>query len=671
MRTTIDFNNVQTPKLRNQKSTFSPRQPSLRRKMSSTAAPTRNLRSSSAASIVRPQPAQSYAPVPAATDATGDANNTAPVAQPTSAPAATAATTAPIPAANDKDTTGVPVSTAVAAAAAAADGNKGSGAAPAKKVTLTKPKQTITPENNEGQYEGTGEADIRPGEASLPLARAIAEPPVIFTAAEDEFIQTIRAKEKSLRDMAPITKNKATKPTITKDKAPVPAHDVPEGFEAGEKWETVKKTGKKGKGKARAPSPTPSLSSLMEGDRTPSPGPSRPRARFEAGARRSPKHRRDWNSGSDSDDRSTTRARSPPFFKRTRANEQGAFRVTSPSPERSRSPTPFTANAVPDNGKDDTTFFDDMPDVHDQDPTSFVAKQNPQQADLWNRIDDPKFRVLISGSNKASAASTVRNALAHHFAINPDSFNVGQAVGDHQSLVVSGLQPALASQLMRKGCTSSGAYMRFRQFSLEVPHYIGTLSGFVPGLSSPEQMKQTVTEGIRAKIASNTGIHAMVAKYRDLAPLGMPAMTIAKHMADYLWVEPIDIGVTGGDVETAYNVYCHHPSNHPAYMSKLRSVITKYEFSVVTEYNEEGRFLKNLFKCGICFGIDHPTGLCVLPHLVNWNGPTPLSLDAQRAALAADRDNGHRDSSDGNRSRESRGHRGNNRRAGGNRGAHA
>ncbi|KAJ7580887.1 hypothetical protein C8J56DRAFT_896235 [Mycena floridula] len=608
---------------------------------SSTNAPAQNLCSTSVANIVHAQPAQSYACVPGtATDASDDNANVAPAADATLT-LAVSTTAAPDATGKDNETSAALTSAAVVAAV---DASKPA-AARACKVTLTKlakkvtqfvvhrialtPSQTTTTTTNEpNETVDTGDDDTRPGEPPSPseappaLAQALAQDLDIFTTEENNLVQELRAKENSLQNMAPIPKKKA----------PVPTHDIPEEFGAGEKWETVKQRSEKGKGKARAVSLTPSLSSLMEDDRSPSLGPSRAWACFVAGACHSPKHCRGSSSGSDSDDRSTTCAHSPPL-KKSRENEFGAFRVTSPPPEHSRSPTPFTNNAVPDNEKDDTTFYEDLPQVHDQDPAAFVSKKNPQQAALWNKIDGDKICVLVSWLNKASAASTVHNMIAHHLAINPDSFNVSQAIGDPQSLIVSGLQPALASQLMvKKGCTSSSTYICFCKFKLEVPHYIGTLSGFASGLSSPEQMKQTVTEvylGIQAEIASDTGIHALVAKYHDLAPLWMPAMTIAKHMADYLWVEPIDIRVTSSDVETAYNVYCHHPSNHPDYMAKLHSVITKHEFLVVTEYNKEGRFLRNLFKCGICFGIDHPTGLCVLPCLDHWNGLMPLSLDTQ------------------------------------------
>ncbi|KAJ7577141.1 hypothetical protein C8J56DRAFT_899232 [Mycena floridula] len=297
--------------------------------------------------------------------------------------------------------------------------------------------------------------------------------------------------------------------------------------------------------------------------------------------------------------------------------------------------------------------------------------KNPQQAELWNKIDGSKLRVLASGFEKSTSGPKVCRAIAHHLGINPDTFNVSQAVGDHQSLIVSGLQPALAAQLLAKhGFMVPGALVRFKDFALVVPAYIGTLSGFSQDSSSPEQILATVTAGIREKIASDQGIHALVAKYRELAPLGMSATAIAQFMAKGLWVTPFDIGVSGGDIETAYNIYIHHPSNHPSYYAKLRNALTKHEFSVVTEYNDEGRFLKNLFKGGICFGIDHPTGLCALPHLPGWNGPTPLSLDAQRATSLTARDSGNQqhDGNDGGRHRETRGHCDDHRAPGGHRG---
>ncbi|KAJ7580912.1 hypothetical protein C8J56DRAFT_1057886 [Mycena floridula] len=526
--------------------------------------------SASATNIVRAQPAQSYAgavnameeaaTAPAAatvpeaaaatpvTDPVSSATNSGPVASPVTitAPAAKPVKTKLVrPANTTKSVNDVPVSAMVNAAVTAAV--KGTCAA-AKAAETSAPGDH---ETNSGIVDET-----RPGEAAPALANAIATSFIPFTAAEQEYVDLQRAKHNNLVKM----------PRISKTKAMDTTHNI-DGFDAGEKWETVKKSARKGKGKARAASPTPSLSSLMDQDRSPSPGPSRPRARFVAGSRHSPKHHRSWNSDSESEDRSPSCACSPPFYKKSRADEDGAFHVTSPD---RRSPTPFTTNSVDDSfGKDETKVFD-IASIQDQDPAAFISKQNPQQAKLWNKIDSSKLRVLASGFDKSTSGPKVRRAIAHHLGINPDTFNVGQVVGNHQSLIVSGLQPALAAQLLAKhGFTVPGALVRFKDFALVVPAYIRTLSGFLQDGSSPEQILATVTAGIHEKIASDQGIHALVAKYRELAPLGMSATAIAQFMAKGLWVTPFDIGVSGGDIETAYNVYIHHPSNHPSYYAKL------------------------------------------------------------------------------------------------------
>ncbi|KAJ7586098.1 hypothetical protein C8J56DRAFT_946147 [Mycena floridula] len=714
MKTTINVHSFPAPKLRNQKSLFSSPKQHFRRQMSSTTAPVaRNTRSSAS---VRGQPTQSYAAVASdTTDTAGPSPSSVPAAEAvntTSIPVAAAIAAAvdaaatatapvdaasvpnaPAPAPNPVNPATVPVSNPVAEATAPAStpvaatetpasapvdtAPATSKAAPvvapkaapavalkaaptrrsvatkkvASKKVAPKPASVKPPITVADDKSAAGDADedTRPGEALPQLARAISTDLNPFTVEEQNFVNEIRAKANSLAGMPRISKTS----TSTK-----PFDDMSEDSDAGGKWETVVKSGgRKGKGKARVVSPTPSLSSLIDGDRSPSPGPSRPRARFTAGARRSPKHGRGWGSDSDSDtSHSTTRARSPKVLKKNRVDEFGSFRVTSPAPDRSRSPTPFTVNAVPDASVDDTTLFD-LPGFQDQDPAAFISKQNPQQAALWDKVAGSKIRVLTSGLDKAMAGPTVRRAIAHQLSINPDSFNVGLAVGDHQSLIVSGLQPAHVTQLLgKKGCTVPGALIRFKQFALEVPNFIGTLSGFVSDGSSPETMQETVIRSLRAKFAADIGIHSVVAKYRERAPVGMAASAIAQHMAKGLWVAPIDLGVTGGDVERAYNIYVHHPSNHPNYFPKLRSVITKHEFSVVTEYNDEGRFLKNLFKCGISHSIDHPTGLCSLPHLPGWNGPTPLSLDAQRTAASTSRDNNnrHRDTAETGRNRDTR-----------------
>ncbi|KAJ7088084.1 hypothetical protein C8R44DRAFT_892884 [Mycena epipterygia] len=68
------------------------------------------------------------------------------------------------------------------------------------------------------------------------------------------------------------------------------------------------------------------------------------------------------------------------------------------------------------------------------------------------------------------------------------------------------------------------------------------------------------------------------------------------------------------------------PTDH---FTTLHTLIADLRISTI--FNGEGRIYRPLL-CHICQAIDHPTNLCLFPHLPGWMGPTPETIGALEAA---------------------------------------
>ncbi|TFY52090.1 hypothetical protein EVJ58_g10207 [Rhodofomes roseus] len=98
-------------------------------------------------------------------------------------------------------------------------------------------------------------------------------------------------------------------------------------------------------------------------------------------------------------------------------------------------------------------------------------------------------------------------------------------------------------------------------------------------------------------------------------------------------------------------LYMESPTADPSEWFNFRERVREHTFG--SPHAGPPELLHDVFWCGICHSYDHPTGLCYLPLLPGWRGPTPDSLRA--AAQEFDR----RHNQTQGRGRGGRGGRGN------------
>ncbi|KAJ7572420.1 hypothetical protein C8J56DRAFT_905625 [Mycena floridula] len=375
----------------------------------------------------------------------------------------------------------------------------------------------------------------------------------------------------------------------------------------------------------------------------PTPGPSSRPSRFVAGSRHtipSPKRNRDMQpSWSDSDNDSTTsQPHARKTVKKSKVDVGGCAKITKPAFGESleKDDDLHKKPSAPSSLSLSDLFV--QADWKFQGPHENIInlRQSAAQIAAWKTIKGHKLHVLISGPEKEDMADIIIDTVSCFLESNSDHLQVGSAVREARSWILSGLRGHESDSLAQiAGLGSPGAFMRFIPFNEGVPSYIGTLVKFEANRASPERLLKVVHKAVAAMIKDDTRLQSIVTDHRELAG-GMSPAAITKIMAKTLRVFRIEIGTPGGGTEIGFSIYCEQPSAKPEYYELIRRHFTNPgHFTVTTIYNGHGIFLPHLFSCGICFSVDHFTSRCDLPHHVGWNGPTAFSLDEARKARNA------------------------------------
>ncbi|KAJ7901357.1 hypothetical protein B0H13DRAFT_2336118 [Mycena leptocephala] len=167
---------------------------------------------------------------------------------------------------------------------------------------------------------------------------------------------------------------------------------------------------------------------------------------------------------------------------------------------------------------------------------------------------------------------------------------------------------------------------------MPISGFVGIFAGFT--LPNTAAGADRARDLIRTAISDNNEVAQFVQTHRDaLGPL---------VSADQAWgiflgsVAVQGIVLIVNDTNTvAWRLYVNSPTNDRGYWTQLRRLFGKLH--IMTALHGTAR-LQRAFRCRICPSIDHPTGLCPLPSVPGWLGPTHTTIaaieDAGRQAAA-------------------------------------
>ncbi|KAH9837664.1 uncharacterized protein C8Q71DRAFT_722992 [Rhodofomes roseus] len=99
-----------------------------------------------------------------------------------------------------------------------------------------------------------------------------------------------------------------------------------------------------------------------------------------------------------------------------------------------------------------------------------------------------------------------------------------------------------------------------------------------------------------------------------------PTSVALEHIVSSITIRIMPRQTTGGVDNPLIQLYCESATNHPRDWVIWRDAVRNQPYS--TENGAKAALILAKFKCLLCHSADHPVGLCDLPSVPGWNGPT-------------------------------------------------
>ncbi|KAJ7136379.1 hypothetical protein C8R43DRAFT_1020592 [Mycena crocata] len=175
-------------------------------------------------------------------------------------------------------------------------------------------------------------------------------------------------------------------------------------------------------------------------------------------------------------------------------------------------------------------------------------------------------------------------------------------------------------------------------FDMPIPRYIMTLQNFtcVDSIESNKFIARTIKE----KLIGYKEATEFVVKHSSEAD-----RKHAEAMIESIDVRSQEIAIAGGQTDIIWNVYCS-PPNSLGFFRFLEwcTAARSYTFDTARFGTGVPRMGREQLFCVGCKSYDHPTGLCPLPSVPGWFGPTIKSVSSEDKTLVAGDERNERNS---------------------------
>ncbi|KAJ7247216.1 hypothetical protein C8J57DRAFT_1724514 [Mycena rebaudengoi] len=273
-------------------------------------------------------------------------------------------------------------------------------------------------------------------------------------------------------------------------------------------------------------------------------------------------------------------------------------------------------------------------------PELLLQGTPPQLTHLRDEVDHPKFYVMVSGGNGATARthSLIRDSLGNRINVGSATFILGTpptaANGSSPALwLVAGIPANLAQDILDSRVVSSTAITLFPiPYDIPVNGFVGVFTGFY--LANTTEHADIARGLLRAAIAANNDIAQFVQTHRDAFG---PQVSAGEAWEIFLnSVAVRSIALVDNDITTIdWRLHVTPPTNNHENWAQLRRLFGRLQ---IMNASWGVARLRRAFRCRICPSVDHPTPLCPLPDVPGWLGPTPATItvieEAGRAAAA-------------------------------------
>ncbi|KAJ7763571.1 hypothetical protein DFH07DRAFT_734682 [Mycena maculata] len=178
-------------------------------------------------------------------------------------------------------------------------------------------------------------------------------------------------------------------------------------------------------------------------------------------------------------------------------------------------------------------------------------------------------------------------------------------------------------------CTWSTPTISFMvfPFDMPLPRYVMTLQNF--SLADDIESNKYIARIIKAKLKSIKEASDFITKHS-----AADDTKAAENTIESIDVKSLEITITGGQTDLIWNIYCTPPKSLDFFHFLEWCTAAR---GLVFETDRFGtgvaRMGKEQLFCVGCKSYDHPTGLCPLPRIVGWFGPSVQSVSSEDKTL--------------------------------------
>ncbi|KAN0135149.1 hypothetical protein V8E53_007040, partial [Lactarius tabidus] len=273
-----------------------------------------------------------------------------------------------------------------------------------------------------------------------------------------------------------------------------------------------------------------------------------------------------------------------------------------------------------------------MPDIHDEDPATLLARIDQTQIHLWLSL--PTGKVLARPFGKevtykpnhehiakelGNATKEITGAMSAIVAPPNKDPDISRWEKQPITFLIYNISKEDENTLLeRKVWSSSEITFQVAPINIGHPNFLFTLKGFTGAKN---------TELVMAHLAETWGDQITTSLIKRLvsdAPTPDEQQEWFGQMIDFLesaTVEYLDIKSQGGKEDPHYNVYANRDiiDDDESWL-QLRKYLRSRTYK--TMLIGTGKAITEDFVCKICHGHDHdhPAGLCPFPRIPGWNG---------------------------------------------------
>jgi hypothetical protein len=268
-----------------------------------------------------------------------------------------------------------------------------------------------------------------------------------------------------------------------------------------------------------------------------------------------------------------------------------------------------------------------MPTVHIAHPTAVLDLIDLKTIEMWVKYKPEKLLAIpfdsvvdnknqrnmiagkifaaiteITGSRELSVATPEPNDEAKNTNNMPVTFLVYNLTTTQQKLL-----------LERQVWSSTSITFRTTPLDLIRPNFLFAIKDLFTRDEEVYKLVQEVWQDDETEMFTGSLIEDVPERFKGQARAAI------KTFLDSMTVERLDIMGSGNALKPEYNIYANGSAlPTDTQWSRLRDYLAKREYSAMCG---TGEVVTSPHKCTICYGVDHPRGLCQFPEKKGWNGP--------------------------------------------------